>query len=105
MRAGTLNSRVTIRQQATGQDPLGQPLLTWSDVATVWANIKHTSGIEQIKAGAETSTVKVSIQIRYKTGLTHAMRVVHGADTYNIISVLPDVGKKEYTNLVCELVQ
>jgi SPP1 family predicted phage head-tail adaptor len=105
MRAGTLNARVTIKQLAAGQDALGQPVQTWSDVATVWANVRHTSGIEQIKADSERSTVKVSIQIRYKTGLNAGMVAVHNADTYNIISVLPDVGGREYTNLVCELVQ
>lgn len=102
MSPGTLNCRITIQQLSAGQDALGQPVQTWSDVATVWANIKHTSGIEQIKAGAEMSTVKVSIQIRYKTGLNAGMRVAHGADNYNIVAVLHDIGGKEYTNLVCE---
>ena len=102
MRAGTLNARATIQRPTPGQDALGQPLTTWSDVATVWANIKHTSGIEQIKTNAELSTVKVSIQIRYRTGLDAGMRVVHGVNAYNILSVLPDAENKAHTNLVCE---
>lgn len=105
MRAGTLNSRATIQQQSATQDALGQPVQTWTDVATVWANIKHASGIESIKADALTSTVRASIQIRYKTGLTSGMRVVAGAVTYNVVAVLPDMEKREYTNLVCEVIQ
>jgi len=104
MRAGTLNSRVTIQQRAATQDALGQPTQTWSDVATVWANIKHTSGIEQIKSGAETSTVKVSIQIRAMSGLTTGMRATNAGDIYNILAVLPDKENKAHTTLVCELV-
>lgn len=105
MRAGALNSRVTLQQQSATQDALGQPVQTWTDVATVWANIKHVSGVESIKADALTSTVRASIQIRYKTGLTAGMRVVNGATTYSIVAVLPDMEKREYTNLVCEVAQ
>lgn len=105
MRAGTLNSRITIQQLAAGQDSLGQPVQTWSDVATVWANIKQSSGSETIRSDRELSVVRASIRIRYKTGLNAGMRVVAGADVYEIRAVLGDVGGKEYTDLVCELVQ
>lgn len=104
MRTGTLNSRVVVEQQSTTQDALGQPVLTWSTFATLWANIKHTSGIETIKADALTTVTKVSIQVRYRTDIKAAMRVVHGTDVYNIVSVLPDKEAKNFTNLVCELV-
>ena len=105
MRAGTLNSRVTIQQQSATQDALGQPVQTWTDVATVWANIKHTSGIESIKADALTSTVRASVQIRYKSGLVSGMRLSAGSVLYDIVAVLPDMEKREYTNLVCEVIQ
>lgn len=104
MRAGLLNSRVTIQQLAAGQDALGQPVQTWSDVATVWANIRHSSGVENIKSDAEMSVVRASIRIRYKTGITTGMRAVSGGVSYDIMSVLPDMGGKEYTDLVCEVV-
>lgn len=105
MRAGQLNSRVTIQQPAAGVDELGQPATGWVDFGTpLWANIKHNSGAESIKAGAEASVVKASIRIRYNTGITTAMRVVGDLSTYNIMAVLPDMGGKEYTDLVCEVV-
>lgn len=104
MRAGTLNARVTIEQPTAGQDTVGQPVRTWTTVATVWANIRHRSGAETIRGDADTSVVKVSIRIRYKTGLNAGMRVTHGADTYDVRAVLMDVEHKEYTDLVCELV-
>lgn len=105
MRAGILNSRIVIQQLAAGQDAIGQPVQTWSDFATVWANVKHTSGIEQIKTSAETSTVKVSVQVRYRAGLNAGMRVSHSGNFYNILAVLPDTETKSYVNLVCELVK
>ena len=104
MRAGTLNVRVTVRQQSTTQDALGQPLTTWSDLATMWANVRQSSGVEAIKADAVSTNVRASIRVRYRTDLTAAMRVVAGLTTYNIVAVLPDVGGKEYTDLVCEVI-
>lgn len=99
-----LNQRVTIQSQSATQDALGQPAQTWADVMTVWASIKHTSGLEAIKADTLTSTVKASIQIRFTTGITAGMRALSGAVSYNIVAVLPDVGGREYVNLVCEVV-
>ncbi len=103
MRAGPLNTRIVVEQQSTAQDALGQPVQTWTTYATLWADVKHSSGIEAIKAGAEASIVRASIRIRYKTGVTSAMRVTHGTTTYNIVAVLPDVSGKQFTDLVCEV--
>lgn len=105
MRAGTLNVRVTIQQLGGDVDALGQPVPTWSDLATVWANVAHTSGIETIKADALTSVVRASIRIRYRTDITTGMRAIAGGYTYNIVAVMPDIGGKEYTDLACEVVR
>lgn len=105
MRPGLLNRRVVVQQQSAAQDALGQPANTWSALATVWANVRHTSGVEAIKSDAIASVVRASLRIRYRTDITAAMRAVDGATTYNIVAVLPDVGGKEYTDLVCEVLQ
>lgn len=105
MRAGQLNQRVTIERKAAGQDALGQPLMLWELVAAVWADIRHTAGLEVIKGGADTSIVRASIRIRYRTGLDAGMRVTHGTDTYDVRAVLSDVAGREYVDLVCERVQ
>lgn len=104
MRAGTLNRKVKIQQQTSTQDDWGQPVDTWTDIATVWADIRHQSGLESIKVDAPASVVKASIRIRYRTGLNAGMRVVHGATTYNILAIMPDEAKKQYLDLACEVV-
>lgn len=103
MRPGLLNRRVVVQQQSTTQDAIGQPVLTWTTFATVWADIRHSSGVESIKADALTSTVRASIRVRYTRTITTGMRVVEGTTTYNIVAVLPDMGGKEYSDLVCEV--
>lgn len=102
--AGTLNKRINIEQRGGAVDAIGQPIETWTLVVQCWADIKLPSGLAAIKAGADVSIVKASIRIRYRTGLDVGMRVVHGADIYDIKAVLPDRTQGR-VDLVCALVK
>ena len=44
MQAGRLNRRCVIQTPSTATDALGQPVPGWTDVATVWADIRMKSG-------------------------------------------------------------
>lgn len=102
MRAGRLNQRITIQSRSATRDALGQPVETWSDVASLWADIRFPSGMEVVKGGAEVSIVKASIRIRYRTDIDAGMRVEHGSNTYDVKAVLPDVAGRQHLDLVCE---
>ena len=104
MQAGRLNRRCTLQQPGTATDALGQPIPGWTDVAMVWADIRMKSGLESIKAGAPVSVVQASIRIRYRAGITAGMRVVQNLQAFNIVAVMPDVGGREYVDLVAEVV-
>ena len=104
MQAGRLNRRCTLQAPGTATDELGQPIPGWTDVATVWGDIRMKSGLEAIKAGSPVSTVQASIRVRYRAGITAGMRIVHNLQAYNIVAVLPDVGGREYVDLVAEVV-
>lgn len=104
IRAGLLNRQVKIQQLTQIKDEIGQPINEWQDVATVWANIRHMSGTEAIKADAPTSTVRASIRIRYRAGIDAGMRVLHGSTAYDIQAVLPDEIGRRHIDLVCEVV-
>lgn len=103
--AQSLRHRVTIQSRTEGQDDLGQPLLTWTDLATVWADVRHPGGLESIKADAIVSTVRASIRIRYRTDITAAMRVLHAGRVYEIKAVLPDDTTRQTVDLACEVTQ
>ena len=104
MQAGRLNRRCTLQQPGTTTDEIGQPIPGWTDVATVWADIRMKSGLEAIKAGASVSVVQASIRVRYRAGINAGMRIVHNLQAYNITAVMPDVGGREYVDLVCQAV-
>lgn len=40
MEAGKLNRRVTLQSASESRDAFGAPALTWSNEATVWANVE-----------------------------------------------------------------
>jgi SPP1 family predicted phage head-tail adaptor len=105
IRAGQLTRQVTIRRRDSGSDALGQPVNTWSDVATVWADVRHQSGMEAIKGDARVSNVKASIRIRYRTDILAGDRVILGSVTYEVLGVMPDEQRREFTDLACEVVK
>jgi len=104
MFAGQLKNKVTLQAQVDTVDTIGQPINDWVDVATVWAHIRHLSGVESIKAGADVSVSKASIRIRYRSDITPAMRVLFGSTVYQINAVLPDAAGREYVDLLSEVV-
>lgn len=104
MQAGRLNRRCVLQAPSTARDELGQPIPGWTDVASVWADIRMKSGLESIKAGAPVSVVAASVRIRYRAGVNAGMRVVHNLQAYEIKAVMPDVSGREFLDLVCEVV-
>ena len=104
MQAGRLNRRVTLQSPSQSVDEIGQPIPGWTDVATVWGDIRMKSGLESIKAGASVSVVQASVRIRYRSGVNAGMRLVHNLVAYDIKAVMPDIGGREYLDLVCEAV-
>jgi SPP1 family predicted phage head-tail adaptor len=101
MDAGQLRDRVTIEQRGTTRDAAGQKVAGWAALATVWANVRHQSGAEVIRADAEVSVVRASIRLRFREDVTAGMRVVKGSTVYDVKAVLPD-SRREFVDLVCE---
>jgi SPP1 family predicted phage head-tail adaptor len=102
MRAGQLRHRLTLQQLAAGQDEIGQPVQTWTDVATDWGDVRFLKGIEAVKAGAPVSVADCSIRVRFRAGVTAGMRYVEGSTVYDIQTVLPDTTGKRYLDLACK---
>jgi SPP1 family predicted phage head-tail adaptor len=103
MYAGQLKNKVTIQAKTDTVDAIGQPINTWVDVATVWADIRYLSGLESIKSDADVSIAKVSVRVRYRADIKPSMRVVCEGVIYQIKAVLPS--GKVYMDLACEVQQ
>lgn len=101
MRAGTLRHQVVIEAPHQAQDPeSGSMVTTWVEWARVWASVEPLSARDFIAAQAVQSEVTARIVIRYRPGVTAAMRIDHGGRLYNIHGVLPDTRSgREYLTL------
>ena len=104
MEAGKLNRRITIQQRQAGYDEAGQPVQTWADVVSVWANVAGNTGLTTIKNASDvTAAIKrYSIRIRFREGLNEGMRVLLGTVPFDVKEVRMDYAGREWTDLVCE---
>jgi SPP1 family predicted phage head-tail adaptor len=105
VKAGSLNCRVTIQKRDAGTDSAGGPLQTWSDVATVWANITGNTGLTTIRLSGEVPAAvkRYSIRIRFREGIDEGMRVSYAGQVFDIRKVRMDYAGREWTDLVVEL--
>lgn len=88
LRPGELNRRIKLQQRSTTKTDAGTEQTTWSDVATVWANVQPLSGRELMAAAAVNAEVTHLIVIRYRPGVTARMRAVYGTRIFDINAVI-----------------
>lgn len=100
---GRLRHRIGIDRLVIARDDYGGTVEFWEPVAEAWAEVAPLSGREFIAAQATQAGVTTRIVLRYRAGLTPAMRVRHAGAHYNIRAVLPDPGSgREWVTLMCE---
>lgn len=99
--AANLNQRIRLQKFIGTQDSFGETNGTWTDIATVWADIRYLNGKEYLAAQREINKAAVSIRIRWRNDVEPTMRVLHGNAIYNIEAVLPDMQKRMHLDLVC----
>jgi SPP1 family predicted phage head-tail adaptor len=105
MRPGDLRQVITIQQQTVAQGPHGQPLNGWSTFLTARAAAVRTPGREVFASASRNDRVPTQFRMRYRDGITPAMRVAWDGRIFNIISVTdPDGFKTELLLTTEELV-
>jgi len=105
MRAGDLDTRITIEERIGVQDPLyGSYTYTWVTFAAVWAQVQDVlpSRAEGIADGISISRRPARIRLRYLDGITTAMRIKIGSRTLGIIAGPAELGRGEGVELVAE---
>lgn len=103
MKAGDLRQVITIQSRDTGTDDAGQPVQTWTDVATVRANVLGATGMGYLRSpvgGVEINGY--SFRVRYREDLDAGMRVVCNGQNFDVKQVRLDITRKDWLDLVCE---
>lgn len=99
MRAGELDRRITFRRaKVTGKDARNNPILEWSDLATVWAKKSDVRDGERFLAAQAGSSIVARFQVRWSpvlAGLTDRDRIVYGSTVYDIVGKPKEIGRRE----------
>lgn len=96
--ASRLTKRIAIEEEVQTPDGAGGFTSAWQEVATVWAEIRPW-GIGRVDERFVSMQMEDRryhrITIRYREGITPAMRVVFGMRVFNIISVVDPDAQQE----------
>jgi len=91
MRISKLQQRITIQRRSSTLDAYGQEINSWSDIGTVWAEVKPLSGREKMRTNAMVVESQISHQVtvRYSTlflpsTTADAWRILFEARIFNI---------------------
>ena len=98
--AGRLDQRVTLQAKSATRAANGEEVVTWGDVATVWAQVQQLRGKEFFAGAQMQDAIDVRARIRYRTGVTRDMRLQWNGAPLDIVSVIV-VGRNELLELMC----
>jgi len=105
MLAGKLDQRITIQAKQATQSSYGEETVTWTDVATVWAQVSPLAGREYLLGRAMEEQNDIRVRIRFIPNLTPSMRILHGNKVYDIQAVQNiDSANKELVLMCKEII-
>jgi len=84
MRSGKLNRLITIQSKTLTADEYGGSAEAWGTFTTAWAGKYPLSSREMMAAKAAQSETVARFVIRYISGVTSAMRILHDSKIYAI---------------------
>ena len=98
MTAGKMDRRITLQRATATDDGFSTTgSLTWSDIATVWAEVEQIKDGERWRAGAVEATVTHRFRIRYSSVVAYlgpSDRVLYQGREFNI-SAVKEIGRRE----------
>lgn len=104
IRAGDLRHHVRFEVRVTTQDSTGEPLYSWQTYHKTRAAMRKSPGNEVETEGERQGRIPTEFRIRYKAGITPAMRLVLEIQnrSFNILSVVDPDGKRAELVVTCE---
>jgi SPP1 family predicted phage head-tail adaptor len=100
--AGQLNRQGVLQQETVTRGLSGQPISSWSNVATVWFEMLNQSGREVVTAREVIPEMTHAIRIRYRAGVTGKLRFVYGSRVFDVLAVRNPEEANEVLLLDCK---
>ena len=102
MNSGDLRKQVTFQAETPTTDSAGGYALVWTNVMTVWADIKPSSGQKYFVDGHLEGHVTHHVTMRYQSGITTDMRMIYNSRVFNIRAVLNTNESNRWLELLVE---
>ena len=86
IKAGQYDERVTIQNLTETLDGYGDPIQSWADQVTTWAQVLPIRGDEPFHLSQTLSKAAIKFRIRYNSGITITtkQRLVYNSVNYDI---------------------
>ena len=75
---------------------------TWMEVATVWAAVQPNGGSEAVESGRLAGRVSHTVSLRYREGVTPAMRFRMGTRVFHILAAIDEDERRRWLRCFCE---
>lgn len=97
MRAGKLDRRITIQRKPVTQSDSGQEVVTWVDVATVWAEKINVKGLERFAVQQLIGQALMTFRFRWSvtvSEITSTHRILLDGRDFDITDVR-EIGRRQ----------
>jgi SPP1 family predicted phage head-tail adaptor len=97
MEAGRMDRRVTLRRATAAPDAFNEPVQSWANLATVWAEARPISDRERIAAAEVAASITHRFTIRWSAALADLSprdRLIFEGREFDI-SAVKEIGRRE----------
>ena len=98
--AGKFDQRITLERRVMVEDAAGQEVISWTPVASMWAQVQALRGREFFAAAQVQQEQTLKVRIRYLAGLDVTMRLIWQDRPHDITGIIP-VGRNEIIEIMC----
>jgi SPP1 family predicted phage head-tail adaptor len=92
---------VVIKEKVVSRDTYGEEDVTWTDVATVWADVQPVRGREYLEMDQSQADVTHRVYLRWRSGIEPTMRLVFEGRVLQIESVIRPGERRVGLELIC----
>ena len=100
-RIGVMRWRVTLQAPVETDDGAGGVVVSWVDVASVWAEVRPRRGGEGLWADAPAGRLTSEIVMRWRDDVWPGMRLVAGERTFDIRAAYDPDGRRRRVVCLC----
>jgi len=91
--SGKMNKRVVLESNTPAQDGYGEPIESWSTIATVWAEQLSAKGSERFRGEQNSGFEDIVWRIRYRTDVDNLDRLTYNGKTYDLLGAIEEGNK------------